>query len=111
VTCNFSSRPPPQRISQQLTIPLSTTHRHEVRPRELSADGSKISVANVRQNIKDLLQYSLDEKKRNFTETIELQIGLKNYDPQRYGRGVLRLIAVTNVSRDRLNCLLFPVRR
>ena len=23
------------------------------------------------------------EKKRNFTETIELQIGLKNYDPQK----------------------------
>jgi len=23
------------------------------------------------------------EKKRNFIETIELQIGLKNYDPQR----------------------------
>jgi len=45
---------------------------------------SKISVANVRQNIKDLLAYSTDEKKRNFTETIELQIGLKNYDPQRY---------------------------
>src|SRR5271163_1021652 len=44
---------------------------------------SKISVANVRQNIKDLLAYSTDEKKRNFTETIELQIGLKNYDPQR----------------------------
>src|SRR5277367_589303 len=45
---------------------------------------SKISVANVRQNIKDLLAYSTEEKKRNFTETIELQIGLKNYDPQRY---------------------------
>ena len=44
---------------------------------------SKISVANVRQNVKDLLTYSTEEKKRNFTETIELQIGLKNYDPQR----------------------------
>jgi len=44
---------------------------------------SKVSVANVRQNIKDLLMYSTEEKKRKFTETIELQIGLKNYDPQR----------------------------
>ena len=44
---------------------------------------SKISAANVRQNVRDLLTYSTDEKKRNFTETIELQIGLKNYDPQR----------------------------
>ena len=24
-----------------------------------------------------------EEKKRNFTESIELQIGLKNYDPQK----------------------------
>lgn len=24
-----------------------------------------------------------DEKKRNFVETVELQIGLKNYDPQK----------------------------
>lgn len=30
-----------------------------------------------------LLNYSLEEKKRNFLETVELQIGLKNYDPQR----------------------------
>ena len=30
-----------------------------------------------------LLDYSLNEKKRNFLETVELQIGLKNYDPQR----------------------------
>jgi len=31
-----------------------------------------------------MLTYSTEEKKRKFTETIELQIGLKNYDPQRY---------------------------
>jgi large subunit ribosomal protein L10Ae len=43
-----------------------------------------VSVANVRQNVSDLLTYSTEEKKRKFTETIELQIGLKNYDPQRY---------------------------
>ena len=24
-----------------------------------------------------------EEKKRNFTESVELQIGLKNYDPQK----------------------------
>jgi ribosomal protein L1 len=44
---------------------------------------SKITVAGVRSNVKDLLQYSNEEKKRNFLETVELQIGLKNYDPQR----------------------------
>lgn len=33
------------------------------------------------------------EKKRNFTETVELQIGLKNYDPQKDKRfsGSVRL--------------------
>ncbi|KAF2401228.1 ribosomal protein L1 [Trichodelitschia bisporula] len=44
---------------------------------------SKISVAGVRVNVKELLDYSLNTKKRNFLETVELQIGLKNYDPQR----------------------------
>ena len=44
---------------------------------------SKVSVADVRQNVQQLLDYSLNEKKRNFLETVELQIGLKNYDPQR----------------------------
>lgn len=33
--------------------------------------------------MQQLLNYSLEEKKRNFLETVELQIGLKNYDPQR----------------------------
>jgi len=34
-------------------------------------------------NVKELLDYSNNTKKRNFLETVELQIGLKNYDPQR----------------------------
>lgn len=37
----------------------------------------------MRTNVQELLEYSLNEKKRNFLETVELQIGLKNYDPQR----------------------------
>ena len=44
---------------------------------------SKITVAGVRTNVQELLKYSNEEKKRNFLETVELQIGLKNYDPQR----------------------------
>ncbi|KAF2667571.1 60s ribosomal protein-like protein L10A [Microthyrium microscopicum] len=54
---------------------------------------SKISVAGVRSNVKDLLEYSTETKKRNFLETVELQIGLKNYDPQRDKRfsGTVRL--------------------
>ena len=47
------------------------------------SSSSKLSVASVRGSVKELLAYSNEEKKRNFVETIELQIGLKNYDPQR----------------------------
>ncbi|KAI1494815.1 ribosomal protein L1p/L10e family protein [Biscogniauxia mediterranea] len=43
---------------------------------------SKITVAGVRSNVVELLDYSLNTKKRNFLETVELQIGLKNYDPR-----------------------------
>ncbi|KAI9752054.1 MAG: 60S ribosomal protein L10a [Chaenotheca gracillima] len=54
---------------------------------------SKITVAGVRSNVKELLEYSNETKKRNFLETVELQIGLKNYDPQRDKRfsGTVRL--------------------
>ena len=54
---------------------------------------SKITVAGVREEVSALLQYSLNEKKRNFLETVELQIGLKNYDPQRDKRfsGTIKL--------------------
>lgn len=57
---------------------------------------SKITVAGVRGSIQELLDYSLNEKKRNFLETVELQIGLKNYDPQRDKRfsGTIKLPTV-----------------
>eukprot|EP00088_Acartia_fossae_P060853 TRINITY_DN72967_c0_g1_i1.p1 TRINITY_DN72967_c0_g1~~TRINITY_DN72967_c0_g1_i1.p1 ORF type:complete len:214 (-),score=20.58 TRINITY_DN72967_c0_g1_i1:145-786(-) len=63
---------------------------------------SKISSAMVREGVEELL----GGKKRNFTETIELQIGLKNYDPQRDKRfsGTVKL---PNVPRPKLRvCLL-----
>jgi hypothetical protein len=41
----------------------------------------KLSVATVRGSIKELLA-SNGERKRKFVETVELQIGLKNYDPR-----------------------------
>ena len=46
--------------------------------------------------MQQLLDYSLNEKKRNFLETVELQIGLKNYDPQRDKRfsGTVKLPTV-----------------
>ncbi|KAF6749259.1 60S ribosomal protein l10a [Ephemerocybe angulata] len=66
---------------------------------------SKLSVASVRGSVKELLAES-QEKKRNFVETIELQIGLKNYDPQRDKRfsGTVKL---PNVPRPRMSiCIL-----
>jgi large subunit ribosomal protein L10Ae len=35
---------------------------------------SKITVAGVRTNVQSLLEYSNNEKKRNFLETVELQV-------------------------------------
>ena len=43
---------------------------------------SKISPEGLREAITSVLTAST-EKKRTFTETVELQIGLKNYDPQK----------------------------
>lgn len=53
----------------------------------------KITSAHVRENVQKLLEFSNETKKRNFLETVELQVGLKNYDPQRDKRfsGTLKL--------------------
>lgn len=55
---------------------------------------SKISTAAVRQACAEILgAANAEDTKRGFTETVELQIGLKNYDTQRDKRfaGSLRL--------------------
>ncbi|KDO58085.1 hypothetical protein CISIN_1g027063mg [Citrus sinensis] len=44
---------------------------------------SKLQSDALREAVSSIVQYSKETKKRNFTETIELQIGLKNYDPQK----------------------------
>ena len=58
---------------------------------------SKLAASSVRSSVKNLLAQSGEEtwkeaggKKRNFIETVELQVGLKNYDPQRDKRFVSR---------------------
>ena len=43
---------------------------------------SKLQSDALREAI-SIIMNETKEKKRNFTETIELQIGLKNYDPQK----------------------------
>ncbi|ORX90277.1 60S ribosomal protein L1-B [Basidiobolus meristosporus CBS 931.73] len=66
---------------------------------------SKVSVAAVRECVRTLLAES-KEKQRKFTETVELQIGLKNYDPQRDKRfsGTVKL---PHVPRPKMSvCIL-----
>ncbi|KAL7753373.1 60S ribosomal protein L10A [Sorochytrium milnesiophthora] len=66
---------------------------------------SKVSTAACRESVRTILA-GAEEKKRQFTETIELQIGLKNYDPQRDKRfsGSVKL---PNVPRPKMKvCVL-----
>ncbi|KAM7496926.1 hypothetical protein LguiA_021340 [Lonicera macranthoides] len=44
---------------------------------------SKLQSDALREAITQIAKDASGEKKRNFVETIELQIGLKNYDPQK----------------------------
>ena len=56
---------------------------------------SKISSVTLQEAVQGMLAYS-KEKKRGFLETIELQVALKNYDPQKDKRfsGSIRLPSV-----------------
>merc|ERR1712166_22035 len=66
---------------------------------------AKISTDHMRQCINEVLQGATD-KKREFMETIELQIGLKNYDPQKDKRfaGTIKL---PHIPRPKLRiCIL-----
>lgn len=64
------------------------------------ATASKLPTQSVREHVKSLLEES-KENKRNFLETIELQIGLKNYDTKKDKRfaGTIKL---PNVPRPNL---------
>jgi large subunit ribosomal protein L10Ae len=54
---------------------------------------SKISSDTLHESVANLVKYSTETKKRKFTETVELQIALKNYDPNKEKRfsGAIRL--------------------
>eukprot|EP00030_Apusomonadida_sp_AF-17_P004127 a508340_48937.p2 GENE.a508340_48937~~a508340_48937.p2 ORF type:complete len:227 (+),score=110.63 a508340_48937:27-683(+) len=54
---------------------------------------SKISGDHLRDCVKAVLKHALETKKRKFVETVELQIGLKNYDTRKDKRfkGQIRL--------------------
>jgi ribosomal protein L1 len=70
---------------------------------------SKLSVDTLKEAITAVLKAS-EEKKRNFQETIELQIGLKNYDTQKDKRfsGTVKL---PTMPRPRMTvCVLGDVK-
>jgi len=67
---------------------------------------SKVSKDALYEAVDQMLQASKGDKKRNFTESIELQVMLKNYDPQKDKRfsGTVKL---PNVARPKFNvCVL-----
>ena len=66
---------------------------------------SKVSKDTIQESVNAVLAFS-QEKKRKFTETVELQISLKNYDPQKDKRfsGTVRL---RNIPRPKMAvCIL-----
>ena len=44
---------------------------------------SKVSKETLFECVREVIKYSKETKPRKFPETIDLQIGLKNYDPQK----------------------------
>merc|ERR1712047_122013 len=44
---------------------------------------SKVPKDTLKESVAELLKHSLETKKRKFQETVDLQVGLKNYDPQK----------------------------
>jgi len=44
---------------------------------------SKVSKETLFECVAEVLKHAKETKKRKFMETIDLQIGLKNYDPQK----------------------------
>ena len=71
---------------------------------------SKITVAGVRTNVQSLLDYSTNEKKRNFLETVELQVinswsqNAASINPPYRSASRIMILNVTNVSLALSSC-------
>merc|ERR1711934_979715 len=65
---------------------------------------SKIPAESLKETIKSILD-DAQQKKRKFTETIELQVVLKNYDTQKDKR-FAGSIKLPNVPRPRMSCCI-----
>jgi len=67
---------------------------------------SKVSKDTLFECVREVIKYSTETKKRKFTETIDLQIGLKNYDPQKDKRfsGTIKL---KHIPRPKFSVCIF----
>ena len=65
---------------------------------------SKINSDFLKRSINELLT---TRKQRKFVETVELQIGLRDYDPDKRFNGTVRL---PHKAYNKLKVLLFPIR-
>merc|ERR1711997_884818 len=72
----------------------------------LNANMSKVSKETLFECVAEVLKHAKETKKRRFTETIDLQIGLKNYDPQKDKRfsGTVKL---RHVPRPKFSVCMF----
>merc|ERR1712111_204222 len=67
---------------------------------------SKVSKETLYECVQEVLTYSKETKQRKFVETIDLQIGLKNYDPQKDKRfsGTIKL---KHIPRPKFSVCIF----
>merc|ERR1712226_660401 len=67
---------------------------------------SKVSKETLFECVREILTYSKETKARKFRETIDLQIGLKNYDPQKDKRfsGTVKL---RHIPRPKFSVCIF----
>merc|ERR1712210_380845 len=72
----------------------------------LHGNMSKVSKETLFECVAEVLKHSKETKKRKFMETIDLQIGLKNYDPQKDKRfsGTVKL---RHVPRPKFSVCMF----
>merc|ERR1711894_51863 len=72
----------------------------------MGSGASKVSKETLFEGVREVLKYSKETKKRKFVETIDLQIGLKNYDPQKDKRfsGTVKL---RHIPRPKFSVCIF----
>merc|ERR1739838_670120 len=76
------------------------------RVKHIMSGASKVSKETLFEGVREVLKHGKETKKRKFVETIDLQIGLKNYDPQKDKRfsGTVKL---RHIPRPKFSVCIF----